>query len=613
VKSTCAGHNQGPKRPAFQKVDPQGSSTCLRQLPKYPEPIVLDLHNRRDSLQVKREMSIIGVWKMTDRSTSPATTSASAIGESAPRFFRARSTLIVRAGILASLLALEYILYFFTHDPEPFRYFVGRVAVSYGAFFFVIGYPRVRSKFRFLLDDSAFAPVSARLLCLHTFAIVTFLVAGARALRPLPGPWIVDIVWLFSGAGAILYAAIAFIPPKVWYEFFRITGNLWIYSMAAALAASALVPVLWSAWTSSDAEFGVSLTFWLVRLALSWFIPAVVSDPPTHVVGTNQFAVAIAGSCSGWEGLSLAAIFTAISLWLLRREYRFPTAFILVPASMALAFALNAARIAALILIGHYGFPDVAVGGFHSQAGWIAFSCVASAVSLIGPRIKYLRAQTPGNHSLSGAALQNPAIPFLLPFAAILASGMISLALSGGFEWLYPVRFFVAAAAIWFCRRDYENFHWRFDWFPLLAGTIVFAVWLALDRGSHPENGIATGLAGMSPSGRIVWIFFRALAAITTVPLAEELAFRGFLFRRIVSVEFESVAFARFSYPAFVGSSLAFGLLHGDRWIAGTLAGMGYAAAMIRRGRISDAITAHVVTNALLAAWVLYSGQWYYW
>jgi CAAX prenyl protease-like protein len=60
-------------------------------------------------------------------------------------------------------------------------------------------------------------------------------------------------------------------------------------------------------------------------------------------------------------------------------------------------------------------------------------------------------------------------------------------------------------------------------------------------------------------------------------------------------------------------SSVAFGLMHGDRWLAGTLAGLIYAIAFLRRGRIGDAVVAHTTTNALLAAWVLVGGRWYFW
>jgi CAAX prenyl protease-like protein len=81
----------------------------------------------------------------------------------------------------------------------------------------------------------------------------------------------------------------------------------------------------------------------------------------------------------------------------------------------------------------------------------------------------------------------------------------------------------------------------------------------------------------------------------------------------MIAAEFECVEFTRFSYLAIIVSSVAFGLLHGQRWIAGTIAGALYACAMLRRGQLSDAVAAHATTNALLAGWVLIGGNWYFW
>jgi hypothetical protein len=41
------------------------------------------------------------------------------------------------------------------------------------------------------------------------------------------------------------------------------------------------------------------------------------------------------------------------------------------------------------------------------------------------------------------------------------------------------------------------------------------------------------------------------------------------------------------------------------RWLAGTLDGMAYAAALYRRGRVGEALYAHMTTNALIAGYVL--------
>jgi CAAX prenyl protease-like protein len=197
----------------------------------------------------------------------------------------------------------------------------------------------------------------------------------------------------------------------------------------------------------------------------------------------------------------------------------------------------------------------------------------------------------------------------------ILGAAMISRAATGRVEWLYPLRFLAAGAALWFFRRKYFALDWTCGWAAPLTGVAVFFIWIAMDRGSgtHTDNGMAAGLAAWPATARIAWLAFRTVAAVVTVPIAEELAFRGFLLRRLVSSEFESVSFRRFSPFAFLVSSVAFGLMHGDRWLAGTLAGMLYAGVLMRRGSMGTPVVAHATTNALLAGWVLFYGRWDLW
>jgi CAAX prenyl protease-like protein len=99
---------------------------------------------------------------------------------------------------------------------------------------------------------------------------------------------------------------------------------------------------------------------------------------------------------------------------------------------------------------------------------------------------------------------------------------------------------------------------------------------------------------------------------VVTVPIAEELAFRGYLIRKLVANDFEKVPTGTFTWLSFTVSSVAFGLLH-DSWAAGTLAGAGYAGALYWRGRLADAVVAHMTSNALIAAAVLGGGWWSLW
>ena len=108
------------------------------------------------------------------------------------------------------------------------------------------------------------------------------------------------------------------------------------------------------------------------------------------------------------------------------------------------------------------------------------------------------------------------------------------------------------------------------------------------------------------------WIVFRILGSVFTVPIAEELAFRGYLLHKLVATDFESVKPGSFTWLSFLLSSVLFGLMH-DSWLAGTVAGAGFALALYRRGHLGDAIVAHITSNALVAVAGLGAGRWELW
>ena len=202
---------------------------------------------------------------------------------------------------------------------------------------------------------------------------------------------------------------------------------------------------------------------------------------------------------------------------------------------------------------------------------------------------------------------------------AILAASFLSKAASGYFEWLYPLRFLVAAIAIWRYWPDLKQLDWRLDlrgWIVAsLTGAAVFLIWLAPTLWTHHQQASPLGaaLAALPPTSRWVWIAFRIAAAVLTVPIAEELAFRGYLARRLVDREFDTVPFSAVTVLSMALSSVVFGLMHGQQWIVGILAGLAYAGLMKWRGRLSGAIAAHAITNLMLAIWVLSRGDWSQW
>ena len=441
---------------------------------------------------------------------------------------------------------------------------------------------------------------------------------------PAPAHIVASAVVLFG----ILLLALACVPLRIWARTVRANGSLALLASLSGAAAWWLRHPFQSFWDSSSLAHGRILqiaAFYSVRKLLAFVLPDVISDPAAFTLGTPRFLVFIAEECSGLEGLGLVLVFTLAWLWYFRRETRFPRALVLVPCALACVWLLNIVRIAVIILIGDAGAPEVAMVGFHSQAGWIAFTAVALTFSMATRKLSWLQRgpasvlpipTTPiiASTRTADETAESPAIAaYLVPFLAILAASFISKSASGYFEWLYPLRFIAAAIALWYFRSEYRKLDWRFGWIAPATGATIFLAWIlpgwivpGLSTHEPLASPLGSALAALSPSMRVAWIAFRVAAAVVTVPIAEELAFRGYLARRLVSRKFRPGVFSQPHCSLSVClSSIAFGVMHGSHWFVGILAGLAYAAVLKWRGRIGDAIVAHATSNLLLAAWVL--------
>ena len=148
-----------------------------------------------------------------------------------------------------------------------------------------------------------------------------------------------------------------------------------------------------------------------------------------------------------------------------------------------------------------------------------------------------------------------------------------------------------------------------------VIGLAVFALWLWLvPRGSDADAGaLRDQVEALGRPWSALWLASRALGATVIVPIAEELAFRGFLLRRLIAQDFTEVDKKRLTPLAVVGSSLAFAALHPGALLAACLAGVAYALAQAARGRTGDAIVAHALTNGCIAAYVLLCDAYWLW
>jgi exosortase E/protease (VPEID-CTERM system) len=557
------------------------------------------------------------------------------------RDFILPSHLLGRLYFLFALVVLEYVFCFVGRGAIPGHLkFYGMNTDTYGqipifAYLVFLGFGHLRLKAQ--QGEIPFGRVlfASHLLCLAAVFYLTMEAQeGLGGLFPDTSGYAKSVIYLL---GTFLLA-LACIPLRNWIGAIRATGLLWLYASLAGVAGwffGTSVKFLWNATSTVLNGTLQRSALHAVSTILGFFLPDVVTDPATFTVGTPRYLITIAGGCSGIEGLGLVLIFTSLWLWFYRKEIRFPRALLLIPCALGCIWLLNIIRLATLILIANAGGFEVAQTGFHAQAGWIAFIVIALAFSMATQKLSWVR-KLPASVSpsagdsrsgtmqmLGGASEQagelhgeSPAIrAYLIPFLAILAASFVSKAASGYFEWLYPLRFFAAAIALIYFWPELKKLNWRFGWFGPVTGVAVFLVWIAPSWWAHQSAASPLGpaLAALSPTARWTWISFRAAAACLTVPIAEELAFRGYLARRFISREFDQVSFTGLTALSVALSSLAFGLMHGQHWVVGTLAGVAFAAALRWRGRMGDAVMAHAVSNLLLAAWVLRFGDWTQW
>jgi exosortase E/protease (VPEID-CTERM system) len=516
---------------------------------------------------------------------------------------------------LVSLLVAELVILTLPFDPTameegPWATFLGTfqrgirptfITVAVASVFF--SWPVLQRQFHRVLDESPDRIISPRWFAAH-LVLLGMLVVGTRLLSirlVSVSAWEVWLLlWILLSAAALTTWLFTALPPRFWFRWIAQSRLPLIAAGIAGLAAYALgnwAQELWAPERSLSLQRG---SFYLVATILQLFGQLGVYHPDEMVIGTSRFVVTIAPHCSGLEGIGLICAFTGIYLWICRRELSFPLALLLFPAGMISIWLLNSVRIAMLILIGGWD-QEIALKGFHSAAGWIFFNMVAVGLVWTSSQSR-LFVKAP-----AGDRTDNPATKFLLPLIVFLTASLIARILPP--EFYLAVTAVPVLAALWLCRSTLLSLEWKPSWFSPLAGCAVFAVTSSVSYSTSAHAPIASVVAPLPIAETFALLALSLAAGAFAIPIAQELAFRGYLARKLVAPNFEEVPFERFTWLSFVGSSIAFGILE-PNWLTGVFAGMIFAAAMYRRGLLSDAIVAHVTSAGLLFALATIMGKW---
>ncbi len=516
-----------------------------------------------------------------------------------------------------SLLVLTTTFWFFYRDSCPsvaswkyckFSRHFGERALAVMVLAAIYGVARP-AQIQAILD---YVPQRRQQVKLLALGAVALLVAAGPARvvgADATGPVLLTALglWTLGVIGAVVVALALLAPWQIWRQVLRAVGVLVLPLALIALSLPELGDLLFPLWhieAIRDATFAaVVWTSDLIGLRLQ--------QGDDFVLGQDSFFVQVGQSCSGIEGFVLISVFLTGYGALFWRQLSVGRVLLILPLGIALSWVLNVGRISGLIWLGVNVSPTLAVEGFHSHAGWLLFSILALGLIAVVHLVPWFH-----NHRLRQAPRAAPAgtplppvlqdwnVVRILPFGVFMLSALLVSTFVQQPVLAYPLRLLMMAVVLWLFRAPLMALPWRLNGLAFSAGLAIGVVWLITAR-TEADAASATALAGLGGGVLALWIVARIMGTALAVPIIEELFFRSYLLERLKARN----STIHMCWAVAV-STLCFALLH-DRWLAAGLAGVVFATLTLRPGgRITDAILAHMIANATIAAAALWQQNW---
>ena len=335
-------------------------------------------------------------------------------------------------------------------------------------------------------------------------------------------------------------------------------------------------------------------------------MPNLINGVPDF--GTTQFSVAIYPACSGYEGMSLIVLLLGVYCYIQKEQLIIPRSLLIFPFAVFIMFLLNGFRIFALIAIGHYWSPQLALNGFHIVGGWLNLLIVFITSLLMLNYIPFFQKR---GHIGTSFYFRDSVL--FSPLMVLIASSLLTKVICPDFPWLYPFNIFAATLVLYYFRNTFLPYITRPSVNSIVIGVVVFLIWIYLipdDAAVSAKFMVDLDSAPMLQS--FFWLILRVIGASIIIPIAEELAFRGYIQPNLNSW-LDRYSSKSMSIALSLGAtSFLFGFLHSDIF-AGSIAGLLYGLVYLQRRQLMDAVVSHAVTNALLAIYVLIFGYWSYW
>jgi hypothetical protein len=216
------------------------------------------------------------------------------------------------------------------------------------------------------------------------------------------------------------------------------------------------------------------------------------------------------------------------------------------------------------------------------------------------------------------------------PFAVFLVLTQIQVLSDGaGKYWIYLAKTLVAAWLLWQFRRQISEMRWAFGWEGIAAGVAGFVMWVGLDHlapyllvspemlrfgGEVDAAGTWNPFTQFGATAALAWSFFavRLLGSSLVVPCLEEVFYRSLAYRWIIDQDFLKLPLNIVKPLPMLIACAVFAATHSEI-VHAFLYALLMHWVVWRRNRLGDAMTAHAITNCLLACWVVFRPDWRYW
>ena len=154
--------------------------------------------------------------------------------------------------------------------------------------------------------------------------------------------------------------------------------------------------------------------------------------------------------------------------------------------------------------------------------------------------------------------------------------------------------------------RKWFHFKLKFDFMSVIFGLLIALIWIAIDP--YYQHFSEDNVHVYST----IEIILKLMLGVIVAPLVEEFFTRFFLHRFLQEPDWLNAALGKFSWNAFIWTTVFFGFSHG-RWLAGLIAGIAFNLLWYWKKDMNSVVTAHAVANLMLAIAVLAFGMWQFW